>query len=141
MSAIRSTNNQTELALRKRLHAMGFRYRLYSADLPGKPDIIFPSERVAVFVDGDYWHGRLLVEHGLEAVAKKVRRNPDYWVAKFKRNVARDAQVTKMLRQRGWLVVRLWESDVKKDVSHAASVVARAVKRRRNSEIRHQASH
>src|SRR4051794_32786568 len=91
MSAIRSANNRTEAALRKALHARGLRYRKQSSALIGKPDIVFPSAKVAVFVDGDYWHGRLLREKGLEAVTSYYsERQRDYWVAKLQRNVTRD---------------------------------------------------
>lgn len=68
MSAIRSEQNRTEVRLRKAIFARGLRYRLYRRDLPGKPDFVFVRESVAVFVDGDYWHCRLLIEEGRSAV-------------------------------------------------------------------------
>jgi DNA mismatch endonuclease, patch repair protein len=133
MAAIRSTENRTETALRKRLHALGLRYRLYARDLPGRPDIVFPSSRVAVFVDGDYWHCRILVENGLAALKASLRTaSRNYWLAKFQHRVSRDVEVTMTLRQMGWLVIRLWESDVKRDTAKAAARVERAVRRRRD---------
>lgn len=132
MSAIRSRNNRTELALRKTLHAMGFRYRIYSAQLPGRPDIIFRRERVAIFVDGDYWHSRTLQEKGLKALKRTlVTPTREYWLAKFQRNVARDAQVNAELRSNGWTVLRYWESDLKRDVKPIAKRIARVLKKRR----------
>lgn len=134
MAAIRSKNNKTEAALGRALHALGLRYRKYRADLPGRPDLVFPASRVAVFVDGDYWHCRLLVERGALALVAKLRRLPPesrrYWRDKFTRRVARDAAVTAALEQDGWLVIRRWESDVKADVGATAHAIAHAVRGR-----------
>lgn len=139
MSAIRSTDNRTEAALRKSLHAAGFRYRKYSAKVVGKPDIIFPSERIAVFVDGDYWHGRRLRDEGLAAITRYYTpRQRSYWVPKLQRNVARDKAVTLALRRDGWSVLRLWESDVKQNIDEAAARVARLVKKRREARLARQ---
>lgn len=134
MSAIRSVANKTEVALGHQLHALGFRYRKYG-QIQGKPDLVFPTERVAIFIDGDYWHGRLLVEQGRNALkAALLRLNPaaqQYWMTKFTRRIEHDAQVTSVLRAEGWLVIRLWESDVKRDIERTALQVARKVLQRR----------
>jgi DNA mismatch endonuclease, patch repair protein len=140
MSAIRSTENRTELALCKALHARGLRYRKYRKDLPGSPDIVFAREHVAVFVDGDYWHARILVEQGMRALGRTLRSSTrDYWLAKFKRRVERDRSATTALESAGWLVIRLWESDVKRDLQHAAHRIARIVRARRGEKIAHHA--
>jgi DNA mismatch endonuclease (patch repair protein) len=132
MSAIRSADNKTEAALRKALHRMGLRYRKYAADLPGRPDIVFPTERVAVFVDGDYWHGRVLREQGMDALRARIKTpQKEYWLNKFQRRVARDDYVTGALEAEGWTVLRFWEGDIKKDVAPAAEKVARTVRERR----------
>ncbi|MBB4636087.1 very short patch repair endonuclease [Longimicrobium terrae] len=129
MSAIRSKDNRTEVALRKILHRRGLRYRTYYTGLPGKPDIVFPRQRLAVFIDGDYWHGRLLREKGLDAVVAKIKSpNREYWVRKFQRNVARDDFVTSELRAKGWTVLRFWESDTKRDIEGVAQVITAAVR-------------
>jgi DNA mismatch endonuclease (patch repair protein) len=132
MAAIRATENRTERALRSALHRLGLRYRKYAATLPGRPDIVFPSKRVAVFVDGDYWHARVLQEKGSRAFRATVKKRAtrSYWLAKLRRNVARDRAATKALREAGWLVIRLWESDTKRDVVRSAKRIARAVRRR-----------
>ncbi|MBA3559093.1 MAG: DUF559 domain-containing protein [Gemmatimonadaceae bacterium] len=89
---------------------------------------------MAVFVDGDYWHGRLLPERGLEALESTLRTpTRGYWLAKFQRNVARDDYVTGILKRQGWIVLRFWESDIKRDVLPTARQVAQAVKRRRQT--------
>ncbi|HTF40876.1 MAG TPA: very short patch repair endonuclease [Propionibacteriaceae bacterium] len=132
MSAIRATENRTERALRSALHRLGLRYRKYATSLPGRPDIVFPVQKVAVFVDGDYWHARVLQERGLRAFRATVKKKETrtYWLAKLRRNAERDHAVTLTLRKAGWLVVRLWESDAKRDVPKAAARIARAVRRR-----------
>jgi DNA mismatch endonuclease (patch repair protein) len=132
MSAIRSRDNRTESQLRRALHRMGFRYRKYSAGLIGRPDIVFPTEKVAVFVDGDYWHGRMVREQGVGVLQSYyTRKQQAYWVGKLSRNVARDDRVTTELRALGWKVLRFWEGDIKKDVAPAARRIAVTVRRRR----------
>lgn len=136
MAAIRSTENRTETALRRALHGLGLRYRKYRNDLPGRPDIVFPKARVVVFVDGDYWHGRVLIDGGPDALETKVGRLAEpsrtYWRDKFTRRVQRDRDITAALRSKGWLVLRFWESDLRKDVDPAARRIATAVRRRCN---------
>lgn len=132
MSAIRSRENKTEAALRRALHAMGLRYRKYREGLPGRPDIVFPREKVAIFVDGDYWHGRAVRERGVEYLRSYyTSRQQEYWVNKLTRNIARDDRVTECLREMGWQVLRFWESDIKRDVRPAAKLIASLVRRRR----------
>lgn len=132
MSAIRSRDNRTELALRRAIHARGLRFRLHPKRVLGKPDIVFPREKVAVFLDGDYWHARLLREQGLGAVRERLRpENESYWVTKFTRRVERDDEVTSTLRAEGWIVLRFWESDIKRDLTPAVDAVATAVSSRR----------
>lgn len=132
MAAIRSTENKTEVALRSELHKLGLRFRKYPPNVAGKPDFVFPIKRVAVFVDGDYWHGRQLLETGSAALAKTLRERPnvDYWLTKFTRNAQRDEEVSANLVASGWLVIRLWESDVKKNVPRVAEKLARLLDKR-----------
>ncbi|MEX2376391.1 MAG: very short patch repair endonuclease [Dehalococcoidia bacterium] len=124
MQGNRKKDTKHELALRKTLWHRGYRYRLHSNDLPGNPDIAFPRERVAVFVDGDFWHGR-----DWEARSTKLREgsNSGYWLSKIQRNRERDVEPSQKLRHAGWTVIRLWETDVLKDPEGAAHVVARAL--------------
>lgn len=129
MAAIRSVGNKTEARLRKSVHRLGLRYRKYPRNLPGRPDFVFPSARVAVFVDGDFWHGRILIERGLEALRERVRNRP-YWVSKLRARVARDRLVTRELERNGWLVLRFWESDVRDDIDSAVDQIRIAVGRR-----------
>jgi DNA mismatch endonuclease (patch repair protein) len=80
--------------------------------LPGRPDIVFPKARLAIFCDGDFWHGR-----DWESRQEKLRRgtNPDYWLAKIQRNIERDQQNTRRLKEMGWTVLRVWESEIRAD--------------------------
>lgn len=110
-----------EVKLRKALRDQGLRgYRIDRASLPGRPDVVFARERVAVFCDGDFWHGRNLEER----LAKLERgHNAPYWVAKIDGNVARDRRNDAALEAAGWAVLRFWESNVARDPSAAAEQV------------------
>ena len=132
MSAIRASENRVEKSLRSALHRLGLRFRKYPRGLIGRPDIVFSRERVAVFVDGDYWHARILVEHGLDALVATLRTaQRDYWLLKFQRRVERDRHVTATLETEGWKVIRVWESDVKRAMKRTARQIAQVVRRRR----------
>lgn len=131
MAAIRATENRTEVLLRSHLHRLGLRFRKYSRTLPGAPDIVFASARVAVFVDGDFWHARALREHGLAHLTRQLRTpTREYWIAKFIRRVERDDEVNAALRAQGWHVLRFWESEVKAHPGAIAGRVHRTVQRR-----------
>ena len=131
MSAIRSTGGKTEVALRSILHRRGLRFRKNYAKLTGKPDIVFPGARVAAFVDGDYWHARILREKGPEALYGKIKTaNRDYWIDKFTKRVARDDQVTASLEEEGWTVVRIWETEACGDLESAADLIEGVVRER-----------
>jgi DNA mismatch endonuclease (patch repair protein) len=115
MSRVRTQGTAPELALRRELHRIGLRYRVNIADLPGKPDIVFTRARIAIFVDGCFWHS--CPEH---AVAPKA--NADWWNRKFAATRARDSRNVSLLQSAGWRVVRVWEHE---DASTAARRIAR----------------
>lgn len=118
----RAKGGNAETLLRKRLWARGLRYRLHAKELPGKPDIVFRKRRLAVFVDGDFWHGR-----NWEERQRKLAQghNPGYWVEKIRYNLERDRRNTLALEAAGWRVLRLWETDILKDPEGAVDAVAR----------------
>lgn len=122
----RKKDTRCEVLLRKALWHVGLRYRLNVKDLPGRPDIVFRKAKVAVFVDGDFWHGRDLKKR-LRQLAKG--HNPDYWTTKLCANVARDHRVTKQLQRNAWRVIRVWESDVRQHTEKAVARIAREVRR------------
>ena len=139
MSSIRSTNNRVEEKLRFELFARGLRYRKNVPNLPGKPDIVFPRAKVVVFVDGDYWHGRVLTESGVQGLRKLFKTpNRAYWIAKIVGNAARDKRVCTELRANGWTVLRFWESDLRANLERCVQTVQRMVSSRRtiHSNIR-----
>ena len=119
MSRIRSRDTRPELALRKALHACGLRYRLCQP-LPGRPDIVFPRARLAVFVDGAFWHGR---DFALLKQQIKVRRK--FWVNKIGANIDRDRRNDSELRRLGYRVIRFWHDRVLKHPERCAKSIAR----------------
>jgi DNA mismatch endonuclease (patch repair protein) len=119
MSRIRGADTGPELALRRALWAAGHRYRLNSK-LTGRPDIVFPRQRVAVFVDGCFWHG--CPEH-----AVKPKTNSDFWSRKLAGNIERDGRVNAGLENQGWRVVRIWEHEIEADVNSAVLKIAQAL--------------
>lgn len=108
MRAVRSRDTAPEMQVRRMLHAMGYRYRLHSADLPGKPDIVFATRRRAIFVHGCFWHG-----HDCRRGARMPATNAAYWRAKIARNVARDRETLARLAALGWAALVVWECDLR----------------------------
>jgi len=125
MSRIKSRDTKPEAALRSLLWRRGLRFRKHRKDLPGRPDAAFASARVALFLDGDFWHGRAWAETG-----KAPETNRGFWTAKFERNRARDVEADAALLGAGWLPIRVWESDFKKDPEGTAERVEETVRSR-----------
>ena len=123
--SIRKTDTKAEVALRRELWTRGLRYRKYAKGLPGNPDLVFPSRKVAVFVDGDFWHGRNWEKR---RAALATGSNATYWVAKIASNMDRDKRVNSALRSLGWRVVRIWETDVFRHLGLAVSRVRAALR-------------
>lgn len=125
MSKVRSRDSKAEMALRRALHARGVRYRLHARNVPGCPDLVWQGRRVAVFVDGDLWHGNPeeWQRRGRKSLAELFPTRTEWWVAKIERTVRRDAAVTAALQEQGWVVLRLWEHDVLQDPEGAADRV------------------
>lgn len=132
MSSVRWRDSAAELALRKGLSALKLRYRLHPRNIEGRPDFVFPRFKVAVFVDGDYWHGRAMIEDGVAAFRRTMRtERREWWIAKLRRNIVRDREVNELLQEAGWRVIRFWESDVLRDADKCARRVAVALRRRK----------
>lgn len=121
--AVKSKDTKPEVQLRKAVWRMGFRYRKNVKTLEGSPDLVFPRQKVAVFVDGDFWHGRNWPER-----RKRLQRNRDYWIRKIEGNIARDRRVDTALANRGWSVVRLWSEDVRRDIESCVTAVITTVR-------------
>lgn len=103
MSRIRGSDTKPELLIRRGLHARGLRFRLHRRDLPGRPDLVFPSRRAAIFVHGCFWHG-----HDCPMCRMPATR-PAFWRTKIERNCARDKTVITALVGAGWRVLIIWE--------------------------------
>ena len=131
MTAIRSKNTKPEMLLRKELWRKNCRYRVNCKNVLGKPDIVIKKYKIAVFVDGDYWHGHNWAIRGLASLEEELENYSPYWKTKIKRNVERDLEITIRLRDEGWTVIRFWESDIKKDVALCAKAVITAIEKLR----------
>ena len=108
MSRIKNKNTTPEIAVRKTLHSMGYRYRLHSASVYGKPDIVIKTKRKAVFVHGCFWH-----RHNNCNLATKPKTNTSYWEKKFQTNIARDKKVQERLDKENWKFLIIWECEIK----------------------------
>jgi DNA mismatch endonuclease (patch repair protein) len=124
MSRIRSRNTAIEIILRKELWKRGLRYRVNFGKVFGRPDIVFPGKKVAVFCDSEFWHGRYFAE-GKYA----VKTNTDYWTPKLKRNIERDNEVNRVLKDGGWTVLRFWGEDIIKNVNPIADNIESVLNR------------
>lgn len=121
MRGNRRRDTAPELAVRRACHALGLRYRVDVRPIQSlnrRADLVFPRVRVAVFVDGCYWHG--CPEHGTTA-----KTNASYWGPKIARNVERDLETNRLLREAGWQVVRVWEHEEPEEVAAAINAVVR----------------
>ena len=127
MSSIPSKNTEPELMLRKALWKDNLRYRVNYKKLPGKPDIVFTKHRVVVFCDGDFWHGHNWAIRGLSSLDEELAGYSDFWRTKILRNIERDAEVNQKLKEQGWTVVRLWESDIRANLENCVKIVKEAL--------------
>lgn len=123
MAAVKNRNTGPELELRKALYARGLRgWRCNYKRASGRPDIAWPARRVAVFVDGAFWHGH--------PSRHKPGRSGDYWDRKIEQNVARDRRVNRELGDSGWSVLRIWDFEIRKDLEGVVTRVVNALEGR-----------
>ena len=125
----KKTDTKPEKLLRSALWKAGLRFRKNVNNLPGKPDIVFPKEKVAVFVDGDFWHGKNWTQR--RSVLSRGN-NASYWKSKITSNMKRDQDCTIQLRRMGWQVLRMWESDVCSSLTVSVKFILSAISIRRN---------
>ncbi|RVA06534.1 very short patch repair endonuclease [Mesorhizobium sp. M7A.F.Ca.US.001.02.1.1] len=107
MGRIKGKDTKPEMAVRKLAHAMGYRFRLHRRDLPGKPDLVFPSRNTVIFVHGCFWH-----RHEGCKCCYSPKSNVEFWQGKFNHNIARDERVLGELQDLGWKVAVVWECEV-----------------------------
>lgn len=129
MSAVKSKNTKPELALRQALWARGLRYRVNMKSLKGKPDVVFTRAKMVVFCDGDFWHGHNWAIRGLSSLEEELEKYTQFWRDKILGNIRRDKEHTAFLEAEGWNVIRIWESDIKADVTKCADLVEAAYRK------------
>lgn len=112
MAAIKSTGTKAEVQLGKAMWSVGLRYRKNNKTVFGKPDFTFKKQKIAIFVDSEFFHGKDW------ATEKKPKTNAEFWEKKISRNIARDEEVNKHLTENGWIVMRFWSKDLKKNLEN-----------------------
>ena len=124
MQRIKANDTKIEVLLRKALWKKGYRYRKNFKDLPGKPDIVLTRYRIAIFCDGEFFHGK-----DWEVLKPRLEKsnNSEFWISKISRNRERDDEVNKALLFLGWTVIRFWGNDIKKNTDECIKVIEEAI--------------
>ena len=122
MSNIKNKNTSIEVLLRKALWRQGIRYRKNITSLPGKPDIAITKHKIAVFCDGELWHGK-----DWEDRKGTIKSNRDFWIPKIEKNIKRDAVNEKSLEKMGWTVLRFWGNDIKKNIADCVNEIKQTI--------------
>lgn len=125
MQAIRNKDSEIELLLRKELWRRGLRYRKNVKSVLGHPDIAFIKKRVVVFCDSEFWHG-----YDWENRKNDIQTRREFWIPKIERNIQRDIEVTQGLQNDGWIVLRFWGKDIKKNVQECADIIEKTIRNR-----------
>lgn len=125
MKRVKNKGSEIETLLQKELWSRGLRYRKNVKGVTGKPDIAFIGKKIAVFCDSEFWHG-----YDWENRKKDFKSNTEFWIPKIERNIQRDIEVTNELETQGWIVIRFWGKEIKKNVSGCADEIERIWKER-----------
>lgn len=125
MKKVKSKGSEIEILLQKELWRRGLRYRKNVKTIEGKPDIAFIGKKIAVFCDSEFWHG-----YDWENRKNDIKSNQDFWIPKIERNIQRDVEVTQKLQSDGWVVLRFWGKEIKKNLEECADIVERIWKER-----------
>ncbi|MBO5570529.1 MAG: very short patch repair endonuclease [Clostridia bacterium] len=134
MSAVKAKDTEPELMLRKALWSRGLRYRKNYRLLPGKPDVVFTRAKIAVFCDGDYWHGHNWALRGLSSLEEELASYSDFWRKKITKNIEHDKKVTAQLEALDWLVIRVWESDIRANIDSITDRIIKAYQERTTAD-------
>lgn len=118
MSRVRGTNTKPELAVRRLVHSLGYRYRLHDKALPGKPDLVFRKRKKVIYVHGCFWH-----RHANCKLARIPKSRHDFWLPKLEGNASRDARNIRRLEEMGWDALVLWECEVRHLADHAERII------------------
>ena len=125
MKQVKNKDSKIEILLRKELWNRGVRYRKNVKKILGKPDLAFIGKKIAIFCDSEFWHG-----YDWENRKKDFKSHQDFWIPKIERNIARDKEVTEMLQQQGWIVLRFWGKEIQSDVSRCADIIEASLRER-----------
>ena len=125
MQAVKNKNSKIEILLREELWARGLRYRKNSTKILGKPDIVFIGKKIAVFCDSEFWHG-----YDWEHKKDEIKSRREFWIPKIERTIERDKEVTQTLEKEGWIVIRFWGKEIKKNCIACADKVEEVYKER-----------
>ena len=122
MQAVKNKDSQIELLLRKELWSRGIRYRKNLTKIFGKPDIVFIGKKIAIFCDSEFWHG-----YNWEERKNDFKSHQEFWIPKIERNIERDKEVNMKLESEGWIVLRFWGNEIKKNTAQCADIIEKAV--------------
>ena len=125
MSRVKNKDSEIELMLRRELWKRNIRYRKNVKTIFGKPDIAFKGKKIAVFVDSEFWHG-----YDREHRKDDIKSNRDFWIPKIERTIQRDLEVKAHLESEGWLVLRFWGKEIKKNLLECADIIEKAYRER-----------
>ena len=134
MASIKSKDTEPELLVRQALWKRGLRYRVNVRTLPGKPDIVFTRAKIAIFCDGDFWNGHNWAVRGMASLEEELNSYSEFWRSKILSNIERDSKNTLALTESGWIVIRLWESDIRKDLTSCITTIIETYKQRIQGE-------
>jgi len=129
MQAIKAKDTKIEIMLRKKLWEKGYRYKKNYKNLSGKPDIVFTKYKVAIFCDPEFWHGK-----NWEEKKKRLDTNREYWIKKIERNIERDKKINQELTENGWIVLRFWEKEIKKNIDVCLRKIEEAIQQRKSKK-------
>lgn len=124
MQAVKAEGSKIEKTLTKALWDKGYRYRKNYSKVTGKPDIVFPGRKVAIFCDSEFWHGK-----DWKTQQKTIKTNRDFWLRKIENNIKRDKEVNKILKKQSWTVLRFWGKDITKNVEKCVKKIEKEINR------------
>ncbi len=130
MQAVKSSGSKIEVILAKELWALGYRYRKNDKAVFGKPDLVMKKYRIAIFVDGEFWHGKDWKKRKHDHISNK-----DFWFKKIERNMQRDKEVNLNLKKSGWKVLRFWGKDISKNLPNCTDKIIQAINEARRELI------
>lgn len=125
MRQVKNKDSEIEVLLRQELWRRGIRYRKNVRKIEGKPDLAFIGKKVAVFCDSEFWHG-----YNWETKRNEIKSNQEFWYKKIERNMERDREVNEKLTQEGWIVLRFWGKEIKKDLLRCADEIEKILRER-----------